>query len=393
MITISEFVRDYISYLIESRRFFHQYPELGFEEIKTSSKISGLLKEWDYKVIDSIAKTGIIACINENGSGKPISIRIDMDGLPIEEKTNLDFESKIKGKMHACGHDMHIAIGLGLAKLFSDNLDFFNFPINFIFQPAEELLSGASKMIEENNFDLLKSKAIFGLHVWNQLEVGEIAINDGPIMASIDAFEVEVEGEGGHGSSPELAIDPIITLAEIVLASQTIISRNVSAKDEAVLSITSINAGDTVNVIPQKGKLLGSIRTYDANIRELIKNRFEEIVLNFSNGMNCKAKVKWLQNAPTLVNDKSLTEKIRSSINKLPYKNVENFKLMGSEDASYFWEKTPGLYMFIGAHIEGENLKYSHHHSKFMVDEKALEIGLITMLSSILTFEDMDWEY
>jgi amidohydrolase len=393
MITISEFVRDYTSYLIESRRFFHQYPELGFEEIKTSSKISGLLNDWDYKVIDSIAKTGIIASINENGSGKPISIRIDMDALPIEEKTNLEFKSKIKGKMHACGHDMHIAIGLGLAKLFSRNLDIFKFPINFIFQPAEELLSGASKMIEENTFDFNNSKAIFGLHVWNQLEVGEIAINDGPIMASIDAFEVEVEGEGGHGSSPELAIDPIIALAEIVLASQTIISRNVSAKDEAVLSITSINAGDTVNVIPQKGKLLGSIRTYDANIRELIKKRFEEIVLNVSNGMNCKAKVQWLQNAPTLVNDKSLTEKIRSSINKLPYKNVENFKLMGSEDASYFWEKTPGLYMFIGAHIEGENLKYSHHHSQFMVDEKALEIGLTTMLSSILTFEDMDWEY
>ena len=393
MIRISEIIENYKSELVDLRRWFHQHPELGFEEIETSKKIISLLKEWGYDITDSIAKTGVVAKIHEHDSGIPIAVRIDMDGLPVTEETDLEFKSKYLGKMHACGHDMHLAIGLIIAKLFSEIDDFKNIPVTFIFQPAEELLSGAQKMVDAEVMKLINAEAIFGLHVWNQLDVGKIALNSGAIMASIDAFEVEIFGKGGHGASPENAIDPIIALAQIVLASQSIISRNISAKDEAVLSITSILSGNTVNVIPEKGKLLGSIRTYQLDVRNLIKNRFEEIVINIAASLNCDAKVKWLQSAPALTNNEKIISKIQPSLDKLPYKNVEDFKIMGSEDASIFWEEMPGAYVFVGAQSQSQNKEFAHHHPKFLLDEKALEVGLITLLSSISTYEDIDWVY
>lgn len=393
MIRISEIIENYKSELVDLRRWFHQHPELGFEEIETSKKIISLLKEWGYDITDLIAKTGVVAKIHEQGSGIPIAVRIDMDGLPVTEETDLEFKSKNLGKMHACGHDMHLAIGLIIAKLFSE-IDYFkNIPVTFIFQPAEELLSGAQKMVDAEVMKLINAEAIFGLHVWNQLEVGKIALNSGAIMASIDAFEVKIFGKGGHGASPENAIDPIIALAQIVLASQSIISRNISAKDEAVLSITSIQSGNTVNVIPEKGKLLGSIRTYQLDVRNLIKKRFEEIVINIAASLNCEAEVKWLQSAPALTNNQKLILKIQTSLDKLPYKNVEDFKIMGSEDASIFWEEIPGAYVFVGAQAQNQNKEFAHHHPKFLLDEKALEVGLITLLSSISTYEDIDWAY
>lgn len=393
MISVSQLAKQIIPEVIQWRRDFHQNPELGYEEFRTAELIAFNLEKWGYQVHKNIATIGIVAILNNQKSGESVCFRIDMDALPVDEDTNLLFASKIKGKMHACGHDMHLAIGLSLAKIISDNQNEFIGSISFIFQPGEELLSGAQSMIKDGVMDLITPKAILGFHIWNQIEIGKIAINPGSIMASIDAFQVEIIGRGGHGSSPHLSIDPIIAASQIVLNCQTIISKDIPAKKKAVLSITSFQSGDTINIIPQNAILKGSIRTYDEMVRKQIKTRFETIVKHTAQGMQCQINLKWLDNAPYLVNDSHLVSNINRIFKKLPYENIPNYQVMGSEDASFFWNRIPGCYSFIGAHQEGTDFNNAHHHPKFEIDEKAIKIGVEVMLSKFCEIQNIIWEY
>ncbi|MGH0429582.1 M20 peptidase aminoacylase family protein [Bacillus hominis] len=354
--------------LISIRRHLHEYPELSYEEFETTKAIKNWLEEANITIIDSNLETGIIAEISSNNNGPIVALRADIDALPIQEETDLPYTSKIQGKMHACGHDFHTAAMLGAAYLLKEKEASLNGTVRFIFQAAEESGNGACKVVEAGH--LKNVQAVFGMHNKPDLPVGTIGIKDGPLMAGVDRFEIEIHGVGTHAAVPDAGVDPIVASSQIVMALQTIVSRNISSSHNAVVSVTNIHSGNTWNVIPEKAILEGTVRTFQAETREKIPALMERIIKGVSDALGVKTEFRFYPGPPAVQNDKALTNLSIQIAEKMNLNVISPTPSMAGEDFSFYQQEIPGSFVFMGT-----SGTHEWHHPAFTVDEQALPIS------------------
>ena len=362
--------KKYKDEVIRLRRDFHKHPELGFEENRTSGIVRDYLNDLGIET-RVMAKTGVVGEINNEGN-KRIAIRADMDALPINEENDVPYCSIYPGKMHACGHDAHTAMLLVTAKILSQME--FEGNIRFIFQPAEEGLNGARKMVEEGAIDGVDS--IFGLHVWANLPSGNIAISPGPVLANVDLFRVVIKGKGGHGASPHETVDPIVASSYIISSLQSIVSRNVDPMKSAVITVGKINGGTAFNIIPENVEFEGTVRTFDEDVHNLIEKRISELIENEARAFGAKGKIEYKHLNYATVNDERLAiigRRVAARIMNV----VEQEPDMGGEDFSEYARIIPGLFAFLGTRNEEKGIIYPHHNPRFNVDEDALIYGVV----------------
>ena len=365
-------IADFQNEMIKWRHYFHEHPELAYKEINTSKKVVELLKDFGITDIEEgIGKTGVVATL-ENGKGKSIGLRADMDALPIfEENNNKEYKSKTDGKMHACGHDGHTTMLLGAAKYLSETKNF-NGRVILIFQPAEEGFAGAKSMIEDGLLEKYPIDEIYGMHNMPGLEEGTLAIESGPRLAAADNFDIEIIGKGAHGAMPSNSIDPIVCGASIVQNLQHIVSRNSDPKETLVLTVASFNSGNANNVIPKSAKLSGTIRYYNDNIGKLAKKRFFEVINSTCDAFNAKAIINFKKGYPATVNHEKESQFAYNTAKKIigDKASASQKPMMGSEDFSYFLKKVPGCFAWIG-----NGPSASLHNPKYDFNDSVLTIG------------------
>ncbi|MCU4921605.1 M20 peptidase aminoacylase family protein [Bacillus cereus] len=354
--------------LISIRRNLHEHPELSYEEFETTKAIKNWLEEKNITIIHSNLETGVIAEISGNSNGPLIAIRADIDALPIQEETNLPYASKIHGRMHACGHDFHTAAIIGAAYLLKEKESSLSGTVRFIFQPAEESSNGACKVIEAGH--LRGVQAIFGMHNKPDLPVGTIGIKDGPLMAGVDRFEIEIHGVGTHAAVPDAGVDPIVASSQIVMALQTIVSRNISSSHNAVVSVTNIHSGNTWNVIPEKATLEGTVRTFQNETREKIPALMKRIIQGVSDALGVKTEFRFYAGPPAVHNDTSLTNLSIQVAETMNLNIVSPTPSMAGEDFSFYQQEIPGSFVFMGT-----SGTHEWHHPAFTVDERALPVS------------------
>lgn len=369
--------------LVAWRRDFHMHPELGCEEHRTANIVAEVLRELGYTVQQGIAKTGVVGLL-ENGAGPVIMTRVDMDALPIQEENKVPYASQNPGRMHACGHDAHVAIGLGIARVMAQHRDRWCGTLKVIFQPGEEGLNGAEIMVREGVLENPRPEAVLAVHVWNPLPVGTIAATNGPVMAAAEAFHATIVGKGGHGAMPEETIDPVLIAAMVVTNLQTIVSRNVGAQETAVVTVGMIHAGDAFNVIPPTAELKGTVRTYDPLVRATVLERLTGIIQGTASMMGAKATLEWMPNTPAVINDAKITGLVQNVVKDLfgvqALKTDE--RTMGSEDAAFLLQEVPGSYIFIGSGPLGGD-GAPHHNPHFNIEEDALVNGVAVVVESL----------
>lgn len=377
---------DRFEYSRALRRDFHQHPELGFEEVRTGRIVAQELRKLGLGVTTGVAQTGVVALLEGRRSGPVLLIRVDMDALPVQEQTNLEFASTNPGVMHACGHDGHVAIGLTVAQILSDLRNEINGTVKLVFQPAEEGRGGAESMIAAGVLEEPKVDITLGVHLWNGLATGEVGISSGGLMAGADIFRVTLMGRGGHGALPHETVDPLVAAAQIVSSLQTIISRNISPLDTAVLSVCTIKAGDAFNVIPQSAEFGGTIRAYSSSVREIIAERLKQIVNGMAESMGCIANVDIKRLTPAVINDEQITGVIQKSTReKLKSLKIRtDFRTMVSEDMAFMMEQRPGCYVLVGSGNEDPSKTFGHHHPKFDIDENALPVAAALVSSAAM---------
>ncbi|ALC80548.1 MULTISPECIES: amidohydrolase [Bacillus] len=351
--------------LISIRRHMHQYPELSKEEFETTKAITGWLQEKQIEIRPTSLETGVFADIKGGKSGATIAVRADIDALPIEEKTDLPYASKIKGKMHACGHDFHTAAAIGAAYLLKEDQENLQGNIRFLFQPAEESGGGAVKVIKDGQVDDVD--AIIGLHNKPELPVGTVGIKSGPIMAAVDRFKVNIKGKGAHAALPNNGRDPIVAAAQLISSIQTIVSRNVSPLQSAVVSVTRIEGGSTWNVIPEDVTIEGTVRTFDNTVRKEVKERFYSVVEHVSAAFSQEAKIQWFAGPPPLINHSEITDATRAAAKRLSLHVIDPDPSTAGEDFAYYLQNIPGSFAFFGTSGNED-----WHHPSFTVDEKAI---------------------
>jgi amidohydrolase len=390
--------------VIEWRRHFHQYPELSNREVKTAEYIANQLTKLGLEVKTGVAHTGVVGILNTGKPGPVIGLRADMDALPVAERNDLPFASKAKGVyngaetsvMHACGHDAHVAIMLGVAEALVRNKNSLRGTIKFIFQPAEEgppagEEGGAKLMIKEGVLDNPKVDAIFGLHVQSIRKLNQVAYKPGGMMAASDWFTIRVSGKQAHGGTPWKGVDPIVVSAQIVLALQTIVSRQTDlTKEPAVISVGKIHAGVRENIIPESAELGGTMRTFDVEMQQSIKEKIVRTATNIAEASGAHAEVTFDEKTPVTYNDPALTEKLIVALNRAAGEsNVIRIPAdTGGEDFAYFQQEVPGFYFFVGVcppDVDPAKAP-SHHTPDFMMDEKGMLTGMKSMLGITLEY-------
>ena len=401
---IEDLINENLYETIELRHWFHQNAELSNREFKTAARIADELKKIGYEPMTGIAKTGVVAILNPGKPGPVVGLRADIDALPVKERADIPWASKMKGiyngeevpVMHACGHDMHTAILLAAAKILYDIKDEIPGQVKFIFQPAEEGAppgeeGGAELMVKEGVLKNPDVDAIFGLHVWSGLYAGQVYLRPEGIMAAVNEFRIDLKGVQTHGSTPWTGKDPIVTAAQIVNSLQTIVSRSLPLTEAgAVVTIGSIHGGVRSNIIPEDLYMLGTIRTLDNGMKATVLKRLEEIVHNVAKSNNIESKITYLVSYPITFNDPYLYEEILPTLERVNgKKNVHLMKaITGAEDFSYFQEKVPGTYFFIGGQKPGVDLSTvaPHHTPDFYVDDSAISTGIRSMVGLTLDY-------
>lgn len=374
--------------LIATRRDIHQHPELGFEETRTAALIADRLRSLDYLVTPGIGKTGVVALKKHAGrDGRCVLLRADMDALPVEEANAVPYRSRHQGKMHACGHDGHVAIGLEVARRLSP-LDLPG-SVKFAFQPAEEASNGAQAMIGDGVLEAPKVHAAFGIHLWNDLPVGAIGIMSGPVMASVDQFEIEILGRGGHAAAPHQTIDPVLVAGHVITALQSLVSRRRDPMDEGVVSVTEVHAGKAFNVIPARADLRGTVRTFGGRFWEDAPRLVEETAQGIASAFGAQANVTYRRLSAPLVNDETLSGLMRGVAAELvgPANVRSGVRTMGGEDMSFFLERVPGCFAFVGSAPRGATPS-PHHSPTFDIDEESLVIGTELLSRTVVQFLD-----
>ena len=368
-------VKKFKNKIIQIRRDIHKHPELSFQEFRTAKLVSDSLKKFGLEVDENIGKTGVVGILKGARPGKTIAFRADMDALPIQETSDLSYKSVNDGVMHACGHDAHTAMLLVAAEILSKNIEQISGKIKFIFQPAEEGFGGAKFMIDDGALEGVEE--IYGLHVWNYQESGTIGLKSGPVMAAADKFEIIINGIGGHGAAPQGTVDCVVVSSYLIQSLQTIVSRNTNPIDSTAITIGQINGGYNFNIIADKVILKGTARSYTEENRLMIKKRLQEIINGTESMFNAKIELIYEDGYPPVINDIAATKKLSRIANKIVgNKLISPYLSMGGEDFSYFAQKVPGCFFFLGTMPDGKDKTSTPHHcSHFDIDEDSMVIG------------------
>lgn len=397
------------SKVVAWRRDFHQHPELGNNEKRTADIVAKHLKSLGIEVKTGVAKTGVVGILKGGRPGPVVALRADMDGLPVTERGDLPFKSNVKaqyngqevGVMHACGHDSHTAILMGVAEVLAGMKADLKGTVKFLFQPAEEgppagEEGGAKLMVAEGVLENPKVDVVFGLHIWAQTEVGQITYKPGGMMAGANDMKITISGRQSHGASPWASIDPVVISAQIVNNLQTIVSRNLNVTENAgVVTIGSLHAGVRSNIIPEQAEMLGTMRYLSASDGKLIEERIRQIVTKTAeaNGAIAEIKLPYSSQYPVTFNDIALTEKMVPSLERIA--GSENVRLIppitGAEDFSFFQEKVPGLFFFLGGMPKGKDPKTaaSHHTPDFFIDESSFKLGVKALTGLTLDYMEL----
>lgn len=356
------------------RRDFHRHPEIGFQEVRTAGIVSRELNELGLEVTTGVAQTGVVALLEGARPGPVILLRFDMDALPVQEETGAPYASTIPGVMHACGHDAHTSIGLTVARLLQKRSAELPGKVKFIFQPAEEGLGGAERMLAEGILTDPRPEYSLALHIWNEKPLGWMGIRSGPLMAASEIFTVKIFGKGGHGAMPDKTVDPVLAAAHVITALQSILSRNVPSLDAAVLSVTSVHGGDAFNVIPPSVEMKGTIRTYRPEVRSYLLERFHQVVKGVAESLGCTVVIDLCSTTPAVVNDPGVTRTVQTAAQSLwPESEVDDqYQTLVSEDMAFIMEQAPGCYFMMGSANAERGLTASHHHPRFDFDEAVL---------------------
>lgn len=375
-------------WLIDVRRDFHMHPEFGMEEFRTSEMIVKYLQEMGIEYKKGVANTGVVGIIRGNKAGKTVALRADMDALPIEEKNDVPYKSKVEGKMHACGHDAHMTTLLGSAKILNDMKDKLKGNIKLIFQPAEETVGGAKPMIEERVMENPKVDAVFGLHVAPELPVGKIGVKYGKMNASSDGIKITIHGESTHGAYPHSGIDAVVIASHVVVALQTIVSRNVDPRNSAVVTLGTINGGTRGNIIADKVEMIGTVRTLDPTTRKKVLNRIKETVKSVSQSLGGRGEITVNEGYAALINNDDMVEVVKKNVEELL--GEENLEIIGEarlgvEDFAYFLQEAPGAFYRLGCRNEEKGIIHDGHYCLFDVDEDCLSIGVALQVKNVLS--------
>ncbi len=389
--TILEKARGLGEKIVRLRREFHEHPEPAFQELATAKRVEGILKDLGVEVKTLAGGTGVRGLLRGRKPGKTIALRADMDALPIQEESDAPYRSANPGLMHACGHDAHTAMLLGAAMLLAEHRKDLDGNVVFIFQPAEEIGEGAKKLVEEGV--LAGVDGIVGIHVSSSLDSGTFHYRPGPFMAAGDFFDVKITGKGGHGAMPHLAVDPITIAANAVIALQTLVSREVDPIESAVVSICKMEAGGKAyNIIPDSVTFGGTIRSLTPELRTYLPKRMTEILDGIVPAMRGRYEFNLTERFPVTINDERMTTWVAQvAANLLGAEKVfQTRPLMASEDFSYYLQKVPGSFVYLGVKNEKKRLVYPHHHPRFDIDEDVLPMG--TALSVAIAMEYLNPE-
>ena len=368
--------------LVEIRRDLHAHPEVAFEETRTAAFVAERLRGLGLEPRTGVGRTGVVATVRGGRPGRTVLLRADMDALPIQEENDVPYRSRIDGRMHACGHDCHVAGLLGVAKQLVRQAPGLRGAVKLCFQPAEEQGGGALGMIADGVLRDPSVDAAFGVHVWQDLEVGKVGVTRGGWMASVDEFTVTVTGRGAHAAAPQQGIDPVVALAHVITALQTIASRSTDPLLEVVVSVTQVRAGSAFNIIPESAWMNGTVRVFDLALWKELPGRFERIVQGVAGALGCRAEVVYQRfNLPT-VNDPAMAELAHEAAAEVVGREnvVTHIRTMGGEDFSAFLHEVPGAFLAIGSRNESKGLTHMHHHPRFDVDEGSIEIGAEVLL-------------
>ncbi|CAA9566670.1 MAG: Peptidase M20D, amidohydrolase [uncultured Thermomicrobiales bacterium] len=392
--TLHDAIDEILPGLVADRRHLHEHPELGMQEYETARFVAGRLQQLGLEDIRTgIANTGVTALIRGTGTGpnadRTLMLRADMDALPITEENEVEYRSQTPGVMHACGHDAHTSMLLATARLLMERRAEFAGTVKVLFQPAEEAQPGGAKpMIEAGVLEDPRVDASFGLHMAQDLELGRITARPGASSANSDRFYITVQGKGGHGAAPHTTIDPIVVASQIVLAIQTLVSRETDPLGSAVVTVGAFNAGSAPNVIPDTAELVGSMRTFDTDFRDHLAERLDTLVTKIATAMGATGTLRFVRGYPSVVNDEGMFEIVRAAASEVV--GPDNFVIkpasMGGEDMSYFLQQVPGCFFHVGSKNAGRGLVWGHHHPKFDIDEASLGIGVEVMVTSVLRY-------
>jgi carboxypeptidase Ss1 len=377
--------------IISTRRRIHSNPELSYCEFETAKLVAEKLRKFGISVKTGVGGTGVVGLLEGSEKrGKVVALRADMDALPVKENSDVPFKSRNDGKMHACGHDTHVAMLLGAAHLLSNHKDELQGSVKFLFQPAEENggRGGAKPMIEDGAMENPHVDFVFGLHISSSHDSGTIALKSGPVMAAPDGFKITVKGKGGHGSEPSETVDPIFVSSQLINAVQGISSRMIKQTEPFTISVCSIHSGTKNNIIPDEALLEGTIRTVSEKTRVRAKKLLREISESTCATFGASCDVEFTEDAyPVTINDPRVTERVSEVVKTIgDVKTVETDVLLGGEDFSRFLQIAPGTWYFLGTFNKKKGCIYPNHSSKFMVDEEVLKFGAASLAAIALEF-------
>lgn len=377
--------------VVADRRHFHENPELAFEEVKTAAYVAERLQQLGVEDIKTgVGKTGVTGLIRgEKGDGKVVMLRADMDALPILEEVDAEYKSKVDGVMHACGHDAHTAMLLGVTRILMQHKANFKGTVKVLFQPAEEVPpGGAQAMIKDGALEDPKVDAAFGLHVASDMPAGQIGWRSGPGSAGSDRFRAVIKGKGGHAARPQSSTDPVVIAAQIIIALQSLVSRETDPMDSVVLSTTAVLAGEAFNVIPDTAELRGTVRTIDPDSRERMEKRVQEVIKGIAQTMGAETEITYIKGYPSLQNDEAMADIVRRAAIEVVGEDqvIESGLGLGGEDFSYFSLEVPSCFFRCGTRNEERDIVWGHHHPKFDVEEEGFVNGMATMANAAITY-------
>lgn len=377
--------------LVAWRRDFHRHPELGFEEVRTAGIVADHLRDLGLEVSTGIGKTGVVAVIEPDNvvpDASTVLLRFDMDALPIEEATGLPFASQQPGVMHACGHDGHTAIGMGVAQLLMQHRNHLQGRVKLVFQPAEEGLGGAAAMVRDGVMDAPTPAASFGLHLWSRLPLNQVIVQEGPLWADATLFELTVKGRGGHGAMPHETIDATLIAAQIVVAWQSIVARNIDPAQTAVLTVGALHSGGPANVISAEAKLRGTTRSFNPAVAELLHRRMDEVAAGVCQAFGASHNLHFNINIPATINSAAgaaLMQRVAEDIVG-PDLVAQIEPMMVGEDMSEFLNRAPGCFVLVGAAPPDQDDPSPHHNPTFDFDERMLPTGVALLTEAAVTY-------
>jgi amidohydrolase len=383
---------DLFEYTRGLRRDFHKHPELGFQEVRTAEIVARELRSLGLEVSTGIAETGVVVMLEGTRPGKVTLVRFDMDALPIQEETGAEYASQSPGRMHACGHDGHLAIGLTVARLLLTHRHELAGGVKLVFQPAEEGLGGAGRMIAEGVLENPRPDYALGVHMWNERPLGWLGLTPGPVMAGAEIFSVRLTGKGGHGANPHMAIDPLLAAGHTIVSLQSIVSRNISPLQTAVVTVAALHGGEAFNIIPSQAEMRGTIRTFEEPVRRRVIERFEQIVNGTAQTFDCQAEIDLKNVTQAVVNDPWVTEQVQAVARLvLPDSRQEtDYRSVVSEDMALILEEIPGCYILVGSANSQKGLDAPHHHPRFDFDEQAMPRAAALVTAAALQLNSFD---